>query len=261
MPFAHRFGLFLVHCGCLSHVEIGLLEIPHGVDMIVLEEVDPLDAMLDLQAEQSPMGMRRRRSVALPFLRRASSDAGSVQNQPGSPTQAPVPQSAHAISGQSGSMSSILRTVEFSCQTYFFDAVTGTVDWPQRNDDVSAGALLDHVSSSETGSVASLIDVESDMEQQEHYSFGPLAVFLNAGGASVVSNGRSTTVGNHPLPVVEVPRSSNSGMIQVTFEIIILEFIFLHFAPFSCCRISQCMVCLNCFAAGTRKRPCRSQST
>jgi hypothetical protein len=85
LHFAYLFGLFLVHCGGLSHVESGLLEIPDGVDMIVLQEVDPSYAIHDLQYcqdEQSPMSIRRRMSLSQmtssPFVRRAASDAESV---------------------------------------------------------------------------------------------------------------------------------------------------------------------------------------
>ncbi len=60
IAFAYRFVLFLVHRGGLSHVELGLLKIPDGVDMIVLQEVHPSDAIHDLQDEQSPMSIRRR---------------------------------------------------------------------------------------------------------------------------------------------------------------------------------------------------------
>jgi hypothetical protein len=81
LHFAYRFGLFLVHRGGLSHVDSGLLEIPDGVDMIVLQEVDPSDAIHDLQDEQSPMSIRRRMSLSQmsssPFVRRAASDAES----------------------------------------------------------------------------------------------------------------------------------------------------------------------------------------
>jgi hypothetical protein len=77
----HIAFFFVVHRGGISHVESGLLEIPDGVDMIVLQEVDPSDAIHDLQDEQSPMSIRRRMSLSQmtssPFVRRAASDAES----------------------------------------------------------------------------------------------------------------------------------------------------------------------------------------
>jgi hypothetical protein len=81
--FAYRSGIFLVYRGGRSHVESGLLEIPDGVDMIVLQEVDPSDAIQiqDLQDEQSPMSIRRRmilsqRTSSL-LMTNAASDAES----------------------------------------------------------------------------------------------------------------------------------------------------------------------------------------
>lgn len=198
--------------------------------MIVLQEVDLSDARQDLQDEQSSMGIRRRmnlsHSSSLPFLRRTASDVGSVsllqslQNQPGSQTQAPLPQSAHASLGQDGSLSSILRTVQFSCQTYFFDFATGAVHWPHQNDDTGAWAPLDHVSSSETDSVTSVLDLELVM--QEYHAFGPLAALVNSGGAGVVSNNDAIAVDRHP--VAEASRSSGSGIIQVCVDFLLLEF-------------------------------------
>ena len=202
--------------------------------MIVLQEVDLSDVRQDLQDEQSFMGIRRRmnlsHSSSLPFLRRTASDVGSVsllqslQNQPGSQTQAPLPQSAHASLGQDGSLSSILRTVQFSCQTYFFDFATGAVHWPNQNDDAGAWAPLDHVSSSETNSVTSVPDLELVM--QEYHAFGPLAALVNSnfnsGGAGVVSNNYAITVDRHP--VAEASRSSGSGIIQVCVDFLVLEF-------------------------------------
>jgi hypothetical protein len=135
----------------ISEVLSGLLEIPDDVDMIVLQEVDFTETMREFQGEQSSMSLRQRRTksqeIASPFLRRAL----PLQDQLGNSAQANSPQSTHVISKHEGHSSFILRTVQFSCQTYVFDSNTGAVALPQRVD----GVDTDRVSSSESDSESS----------------------------------------------------------------------------------------------------------